>query len=377
MNRDEEIDVLATSLTLARERRRPLGGKEALIDVSDYTDVARYAAERAKVFDASFNVVCLTSQVAESGAFFTSEIVGKPVLVARGDDGTLRAFLNVCRHRGAKVELRAEGRCKRFVCPYHAWTYNIDGSLHGVRFPEGFPSLKKAEHGLVELPCTEAAGLVFVCPTPGASPDPLPPALVRELESMLGPRPTSYASSTREWNANWKVIVEGGIESYHFRVAHKDTIASYFTDTQSTWTPIGPHMRSVLPKRSVLELEEQPQDTWRIREHTHLVYTIHPNAIVLLQRSHFDLILLDPIAVDRSRIQLHTVGTPPETGPLSDKAQAFFEGNHAFSLRTLDEDFSIGEQIQQGFRSGANTHVRFGLFEDALSAWRAGIDALL
>ncbi|MCB9791096.1 MAG: Rieske 2Fe-2S domain-containing protein [Alphaproteobacteria bacterium] len=377
MNRDEQIEVLAASLALAQENRRPLDEAEALVPVADYVDPARFERELERVFRRALNLVTLSSQVADPGAFVTAEVVGAPTLIARGEDGRLRAFLNVCRHRGATVELRPHGRCRRFVCPYHGWTYDNDGRLHRVRHPEGFPTLQAEAHGLVELPCTEAAGLVFVCPTPGITPEPLPQALIEELEGMLGPRPTAFAATARTWKANWKLIVEGSVESYHFRVAHKDTIAPVFVDTLSTWARVGPHLRSVLPRRSITDLAGLPHEQWNLRDHTHIVYALHPNAMILLQRSHFDLIRMQPLAADATHIEILTVGQAPDAGEPSAAARAFLEKNHAISVRTLDEDFVLGEQIQRGLHTSANTHFRFGRFEGALTDWHRQIDALL
>ena len=375
MKREKELQLLAESLQLVIDKRRPLDGEESRVSVEDYTDSDRFRREIEQVFRPAFNFATLSEAVREPGDFVTTEVVGTPVLVARGDDGVLRGFLNVCRHRGATVELRASGRCKRFVCPYHAWTYANDGTLHKVRHPEGFPTLTPETHGLVELPCTEAAGMVFVCPTPGATPEPLPAELVEELERFLGPRPTAIARTSKVWKANWKLVVEGGIESYHFRIAHKDTIAPFFTDTQSTFERLGDHMRSLLPERSILELADRPRSEWQIRDHTHLVYSLHPNALILLQQSHVDLIVMRPLAVDRTEVV--TVGTAPAAGELDAQARRFLEKNHAISVRTLDEDFLLGEQIQRGIRSGANTHFRFARFEDALTDWRRTIEAAI
>ncbi|MCB9694736.1 MAG: Rieske 2Fe-2S domain-containing protein [Alphaproteobacteria bacterium] len=376
MNRDRELQILEASLGLALEARRPLGAEETSVPTSDYVDPDRFQRE-LEVFRRSYLLVGLSTDLAEPGAFLTADVMGSPVLVVRGEDGVLRAFLNVCRHRGATVELRRAGRCKRFVCPYHAWTYGDDGSLRKVRHAEGFPTLRPEGHGLVELPCTEAAGLLFVCPTPGAAPEPLPFALLAELGSVVGPRPLAVASTGRTWRMNWKLLVEGGIESYHFRVAHKDTIAPFFTDTQSTHERIGHHIRSVLPKRSITSLADVPRDQWHLRDHTHVVYSLHPNAVILLQRTHFDLLLMRPLAPDSTHIEVITVGSAPTEGELSDRARAYLEQNHAISVRTLDEDFVLGEQIQRGIATGANTHFRFGRFEDALTDWHRGLDALV
>lgn len=377
MNRDKEIEILASTLAMVREKRRPIDGDEHLVPVSDYTDATRFERELDRVFRRDFNVVTLSSQMAEPGEFVTADVVSTPVIVVRGEDSKVRAFLNVCRHRGATVETRSEGRCKRFVCPYHAWTYNTDGSLHRVRHPEGFPTLNVQQHGLVELACQEVAGLVFVCPTPGVTPNAMPPEFVEELEAALGPRPSVFASTSRVWNANWKIIAEGGIESYHFSIAHKDTIAPYFFDTLSTWECIGRHMRTVLPKKSLAALEDLPREQWHIRDHAHVLYSLHPNAIILLQKTHFDLIVMTPLRADQTRLDVHTVGSAPQSGELSPKAQAFMAKNHAFSITTLDEDFTIGEQIQRGIATSANSHFRFARFEGALTYWRQRLEAQL
>ena len=377
MNRDKEIEILTKSLALIQKKYRPIDGDETLVPSVDYSDPIRFKREYTQVLRREFNLVTLSSKLPKPGHFITADVVGHPVIVVRGDDRQVRAFLNVCRHRGATVVLRPEGHCRRFVCPYHAWTYNTDGSLHRVRHREGFPTLRKEDHGLVELPCSEVAGLIFVCPTPESTPEPLPIALIDELEMMLGPRLTIYASTARTWNANWKLFVEGGIESYHFSIAHKDTIARYFGDTTSTWERIGSHLRLVLPKRSIVDLESLPKEAWHIRDHTHIVYTLHPNAMILLQKSHFDLILIHPLSVDRTHIEILTVGATPETEEFSSKTNTFFEQNHAFSVQTLNEDFKIGEQIQRGVNTMANTHFRFGRFEGALTDWRCWLDAQL
>ena len=377
MKRDKEIELLGESLTLMRERRRPATAEEALVPVSDYTDPARFERELACVFRRELNVVALSTDVAGPGDFVRAGVLGAPALVVRGTDGQLRAFLNVCRHRGATVELRPAGRCERFVCPYHAWTYDTDGALRRARHPEGFPTLVAAEHGLVELPCVERAGLVFVCPTPGAAPPALPSECADELTHVLGLRPTAYASYSRVVAANWKLIVEGGIESYHFSVAHKDTIAPFFTDTSSTWERIGAHTRQVLPKRSLQELDAIPSERWRIRDHTHIVYSLHPNAMVLLQKSHFDLILMTPLAVDSTRITVLSVGVGQEDPALATKAKQFMQRNHEFTVLTLEEDFVLGEQIQRGIATGANTHFRFGGYEGALTDFRRHLEAEL
>ncbi len=380
MDREVELQLIANALARAQRGGPALDDDEAFVATAEYTDPDRFAQEQARIFRPALNVAGLSSAVREPGDFFTVQVADTPALVVRGDDGRLRAFVNVCRHRGATVEGRAAGRCRNFVCPYHAWTYRTDGGLQHVRHPEGFPSLRVAETSLVELSCREAAGLVFVCPDPAVRDldfDAPTRRLLGELEGVLGPSPTAFTTKRRTWAANWKLITDGGLESYHFRIAHRDTIASKFEDTTSAYAFIGEHVRSVLPRRTLVGLAAVPREQWRLRDHANLVYTIDPNAMLLVQDTHFELIVSTPLAVDRTRIDLTTVGRAPGPGGYGDKARAFLQGNHDFTVRTLDEDFELAEQIQAGLASGANAQFRFGRFEGALTQWHRRLRARL
>ena len=378
MERAKEVALLSECLELIREKRAFVTDEEALIPVARYRDEARFAAER-RLLRQSLNVVGHSSQIPAPGDFITRDVLGTPVIVVRHDDGAARAFVNVCRHRGATVELRSEGHCKRFVCPYHAWTYRTDGSLAKVRHQEGFPSLDLGKTSLVELPSLEAGGLLWVCPEAGAEPPDVDAdgALTSELEWLGSSDSSVFTSETKIWNANWKLIVDGGLESYHFKIAHRDTIAGFFPDNVSTFEFLHDHIRSVLPRLSILELVDRPESEWDIRAHTHLLYSIAPNASVLVQERHFELIVMTPLAPDQTRVEIATVA--PNAGPdgHGKKAKAYLAANHAFTKKTLDEDFAIAEQIQRGMDTGANERFRFAGFEGALTRWHRRLEQKL
>jgi len=380
MEREKQIALLSECIELAEGKQPFMSDEETLIPVAEYLDQARFEEERELLFRRSMNVLALSSQIASPGDFITRDLVGTPVILVRGEDGTAKAFVNVCRHRGATVELREHGSCRRFVCPYHAWTYETDGSLAAVRHREGFPTLDLESTSLVPLASFEAGGFIWVCPDPSApaqGPDQATRAVISELESFGSAETSVFASDARSWNANWKLIVDGGLESYHFRIAHRNTIGSFFTDNTSTFELIGDHVRSVLPRVSVLELRNQPESDWNIREHTHLLYAISPNASILVQERHFELILTNPVSVDQTRIEIMTIAPQPGADGYSEKARAFLVANHAFTRKTLDEDFVIAEQIQRGMRSGANELFRFARFEGALSQWHRRLEQRL
>ncbi len=379
MNPNREAELLAQCIELANANKPFMeGGEETLVPVTNYTDERRFERE-LELLRRSPNLVAHASRLADPGDFVTRQLGGAPVLLVRGDDGQVNAFLNVCRHRGATVETRPAGRCKRFVCPYHAWTYRTDGQLDRVRHVEGFPSLDIAETSLTRLPCFEAGGFVWVTPTPERVPSPsgagaLPPALVDELAWLECEGLEVLDSEARVWNANWKLIVDGGLESYHFKVAHRDTIAGLFLDNVSTFEPIGDHIRSVLPRASVLTLEDEPRSEWRLRQHANVLYSLFPNASLLVQEDHVVLITMTPVSVSETRIELSSL---VPAGPRSERADDYFRANHAFTVKTLEEDFGIAEQIQRGAQTGANEHYRFARFELALSRWHSMFDAKL
>ena len=378
MQRAKEIELLSQCLELARGAQPFMAPSEALIPVERYLDEERFAQELA-LFRRSMNIVAHSSQLASPGDFITRDLVGTPLILVRQKDGSAKAFINVCRHRGATVELREQGRCSRFVCPYHAWSYETDGSLATLRHRDGFPTLDVERTSLVELRCFEAAGLIWVCPDPSLppwSPDAPTQQVIAELEGLVGDNAV-FESESRLWNANWKLIVDGGLESYHFKIAHRNTIAGFFTDNTSTYEFIGDHIRSVLPRSSILGLADQPSSDWDIRQHTHLLYALAPNASLLIQERHFELILTTPLSIDQCRIEIMTVAPKPGPEGHSEKAKGFLAANHAFTKKTLDEDFEIAEQIQRGMHTGANEHFRFARFEGALSQWHERLEEKL
>ena len=160
MEREEELDLIGECLELIQHDRPAMTDEETLIPVAEYCDEARFERERETLFRRSMNLIAHSSQIPSPGHFITRELVGTPILLVRDEDGTAKAFINVCRHRGATVELRDQGKCRRFVCPYHAWTYETDGSLAAVRHKAGFPTLDLQNTRLVELVCFEGAGLI-------------------------------------------------------------------------------------------------------------------------------------------------------------------------------------------------------------------------
>ena len=377
MERTIEIDLVEELRALKANGQRFLDEAPATSPISHYTAQSRFDREREMICLRQPHAAAHVSELAEPGSFVRKDVHGLPVLITRDKQGEVHAFLNVCRHRGAQLVSEESGCQYRFSCPYHAWTYASDGRLLAApHFSEGFSGLEKSQLGLTELPCREAFGFVWVVPTPG-----LDVALqghleelAEELEALDLARHRIASEDTIMCAANWKILVEGGIEAYHFKVAHRDTIGPFFEDNLSSYQSYGDHMRSVLPRASMEAFDTIPQESWRLRDHANVLYTFFPTNQLLVQQDHVIWISSQPKGTDETQLRLVTLA--PKDGPAAEgKDDAYWQRNHAITMKTLMEDFDIGEGIQRGLASGANQSLHFGRFEGALAAFNHSVDA--
>ncbi|MDQ2733918.1 MAG: aromatic ring-hydroxylating dioxygenase subunit alpha [Pseudomonadota bacterium] len=235
----------------------PQRGAPSAGPVSRYLDPERHRREIAAL-RALPQAIGPASKVSEAGDWFAAAVLGVPILATRSDDGVLRTFINVCRHRGAVIApIDACGNERgRFVCPYHSWTYDGRGALVGRPHEADFPHVPRATASLVELPVAERCGLVWVIPSPldAFDWDAYIGPLGRELEALgydsrtVSPHERRFAQLS-----NWKLVLDANLESYHFQYAHRATIAHLFFDNLVQQESFGRHQRIVLPKRSLAE----------------------------------------------------------------------------------------------------------------------------
>ena len=368
MDRATELELLEELGGLRAARSFFVDDAVTAWPVARYTCPDRFTREMQALFRTMPAVAAHSSELAGPDAFLTRDHAGLPLLLTRDSDGGAHAFLNVCRHRGTRLVGAARGCRRRFTCPYHAWTYDNRGALTGVTHgAAGFPGVDRAELGLQRLGCTEAHGWIWIAPGAGAAPD---------IDGLLGGLAGDFAwfgadalrivhEERREWAANWKILYEGGLESYHFRVAHKDTIGPFFQDTLSSYRVFGRHIRSILPRARLDAEMALPEDSRSLRRAANLVYSILPSSQLLVQEDHIVWIQALPLAPDLTSVRLATLA-PADTVLADPETARHWRKNHDITVRTLSEDFAIGESIQSGLLSGANTELHFGRFEGAL-----------
>jgi nitrite reductase/ring-hydroxylating ferredoxin subunit len=215
------------------------------LDPSVYTDPRRLEAERLELFTKEPLLVALSGELAKPGDRVLFDGAGPPILILRGEDKVLRAFLNRCSHRGARLVSECD-QSKRLVCPFHGWTFDLSGRLSGIPLPNAFEGMDQDARHLVRVPVAEWQGMVFVVPAPGeatldvethlGSIGPLLAAL--ELGSLRCIR-----ADQLEVHANWKLALDLGRENYHVPVVHRDSLARNLYPHITIFDCYGPHSR--------------------------------------------------------------------------------------------------------------------------------------
>ena len=301
-----------------------------------------------------------------------------PVLITRPSDGVVRAFLNVCRHRGAIVQPAGCGAARRFACPYHGWVYDQQGQLAGVYAEESFGAVEHSTMGLTPLPCEERSGFVFVTLTPG-------PGL--DIDEWLGEYGGELASLDLDsWHVferrelespAWKVAFDGYLEGYHFASLHKNTI---FKDNMSNLMAIdayGPHQRVMFAKHKLPELRDLPEGDWEPTDHIGPVHTIFPCLSLAGAWRDFALVslLIPGPTPDRSRT-MQTFITRHAVETEADRKQAEQATDFLFTV-VRDEDYATGFGITSALAADPDRELVFGRNELSLHHFHRWVDRLV
>ena len=343
-----------------------------------YTDPRIAELERAAVFGRTWQMVAREDQLRSPGRYVTADISGEPIVVVRGHDGALRAFFNVCRHHAAAVMTQPEGNADRLRCPYHGWTYNLDGRLEGTPEFEGVCRFNRADNGLVAVAVATWEKLVFV----HLDPDPPPlqewlgPTLIGQV-APLGLDGLHFAER-REWilECNWKVFVDNYLDGgYHIPYLHKglNSILSFkeytiecFDRTCLQSSPIKPAAgnggRGGGPTHERGQGGEQaPEEmTASVRKGQALYYWVYPNLMLNWYEGYLDTNLVVPLGVDRMKVVFDFYFA--EQG---EAARARNTKSMAVSERIQDEDHAICESVQRGLRSRAYGAGRLSVRREA------------
>lgn len=372
MNSETQRELLRQFFALRAARTTTMAPRVFRQRASVYTDSDRLAAETAGLFRDQPLLVALSADLPATGDCLAREVSGVPILLIRGEDAEVRAFLNICRHRGGRV-FTGRGRPGRALkCPYHSWAYDLNGDLLGQPLArDAFEELDRCDFGLVTLPVAERFGLIFAAVGAG-------PAQKIDVEAVLaglGGEIADYdfgswhflSERTGLFDANWKLIHDTFLESYHVFSLHHNTLAPDMLSTPFVGKNFGPHTRGVVMRKEVTKLLELPEDEWDLRANASIVYILFPSVAINLPMSgHAELWDMYPEPEDPHRTRVTVRFYAPRV-PATDEVQAFWDANVRFTTKVVfEEDFGQQQDIHRSLRSGMMPEVVYGRNEPAL-----------
>lgn len=260
-----------------------------------YTDPEFFELEKDELFRRTWQLACHISDVPETGSYLAFDIAGERALILRGKDGEVRAFHNLCRHRGSRVVASERGSCKSaVVCPFHGWSYNLDGTLRAVPQARFLPKLDPREHGLLPVECEIWMGFVFVRFQKGSQPA-VAELMASHSEDIARYQPRDakpYGPMTSQvMEVNWKSVRDVDNEGYHVPIAHPGLQDLYGNNYRDEVTGFG-------VTRSVGSFNETHDKLWSVRNYKKVLrqmpglsaaqqsswfyYGIFPNIVIML-----------------------------------------------------------------------------------------------
>jgi phenylpropionate dioxygenase-like ring-hydroxylating dioxygenase large terminal subunit len=329
----------------------------ATIPSSWYTDARIFELERQTVFSHSWQFAARVDQLTNHGAYVTTEIGGEPIVLARGNDGELRAFFNVCRHHAAAVMTEPEGRAHQLRCPYHGWTYSLEGELKGTPDFNDVCSFDRARNGLVPVEVAVWDQWVFVrLASIQNSSAVVETELGRQIQSLNLGQLHWFERRRYELNCNWKVFVDNYLDGgYHVPHLHKglDSVLDY-----SSYT-IENGERYCLQSSPIVSTSDDEIGAVRSGQRA-LYYWLYPNLMMNYYEGTLDTNLVRPLAVDRTEVIFDFY-----FGDVSPAARERNLASVTVGDRIQHEDLDICESVQRGLNSRAYQAGRLSVRREA------------
>ncbi len=363
-----------------------------VVPAAQYREQARFELERDRLFTAP-RIVAASSSL-QPGACLPVDVPGRAALLVRGADGAVRAFANACRHRGTRL-VDTPCAAKAFVCPYHAWTYDLTGKLVHVPHADAFAGVDLDARGLAPLPVAERDGLIWLGADAGELDHHLGD-LARDIAALGLDQHVLWQRSTTTRRCNWKLVIEAFLDGYHIRVLHRDSVYRFFLDAASVAEPIGPHIRAITGRRALLEapedlraLLEAPQDRGArfdardndgvagadpLRQLATPSLLVFPSTVFVEHPDFVSIMTVHPLAPNVTawdHMMIVPAARAGETEHWNRSWQLIEEG--VFQR----EDLWVCEQAQRSIDAGAIDELLFGALEEPARWFHEAIERTL
>ena len=345
--------------------------------VADYTDNEIISSEVNKIFYDHPVPIALSAEFKENNSYKAAKVIDTPLLITRGEDGVVRTFINICKHRGAPVCPEGTGKKSKFNCTYHGWMYNNTGNLVNIFKSDTFGDIDKSKIKLTELFCEERSGFIWAC---------LNPDIKYDLNQWMNGFDAELDDIDLEnWHLfksikingpMWKICWDGYTDGYHHHMVHPETVGKNTIVNLIAHDTYGPHQRFAFGLKNIDELSDIDEKDWEPENHLRLIHSVFPNSsISAIQNEHclVSIIFPSPDLQETVTTQYILCLKEPKTKEEIKKAEEFAELSRA---AIIDEDYPINFKIQESIHSKANTEFLFGKNEPIQQHYHNWIEKL-
>ena len=345
--------------------------------VADYIDSEVISSEVNKIFYDHPVPVALSAEFKEKNSYKATKVIDTPLLITRGEDGVVRTFINICKHRGAPVCPDGIGKKSKFNCTYHGWMYNNTGNLVNIFKSDTFGDIDKSKIKLTELFCEERSGFIWAC---------LNPDIKYDLNKWMNGFDAELDDiDLKNWHLfksikingpMWKICWDGYTDGYHHHMVHPETVGKNTIVNLIAHDTYGPHQRFAFGLKNIDELSDIEEKDWEPENHLRLIHSVFPNSsISAIQNEHCLVSIIFPSTDLQETITTQYILClkEPKTKEEIKKAEDFAELSRA---AIIDEDYPINFKIQETIHSKANTEFLFGKNEPIQQHYHNWIDKL-
>ena len=385
MSKERLIEIARENIDHARAGTIPQAADIGRVPVEHYFDAQRWQRECDRVFQRMPLVLATTSELRQAGDYKALSVMDKPVLICRTADGQIKAFENSCAHRGSQVVATGRGNAKRFVCPYHAWSYDNQGALKHVLCEDDFGEIDKGSNGLVELPCLERAGLIWV--TLDSRSKLSIDLFLCDYDEVLSHFDLSnwhFFDDRVLLGPNWKIAYDGYLDFYHIPILHRNTFGAN-TSPKAIYYQWGPHQRVSSPETIAAIVGERNENDWPMEALLAGVWTIFPHVSIAcfagldaVAEDSYQAVMVSQLFPGKEPGESYTVQNflvdrelTPEQMEAATQQFEFLKGV------VQDEDYATGLKQQDALRTSSREFVLFGRNEEGGQVFHNWVDKIL
>ena len=345
--------------------------------VADYIDNEVISSEVNKIFYDYPVPIALSAELKDNNSYKATKVIDTPLLITKGEDGVVRTFINICKHRGAPVCPEGIGKKSKFNCTYHGWMYDNTGNLVNIFKSDTFGDIDKSKIKLTELFCEERSGFIWAC---------LNPDIKYDLNKWMNGFDAELDDiDLKNWHLfksikingpMWKLCWDGYTDGYHHHMVHPETVGKNTIVNLIAHDTYGPHQRFAFGLKNINELSDIEEKDWEPENHLRLIHSVFPNSsISAIQNQHclVSIIFPSPDLQETITTQYILCLKEPKTKEEIKEAEEFAELSRA---AIIDEDYPINFKIQESIHSKANTEFLFGKNEPIQQHYHNWIDKL-